>query len=161
MYKAHTLLQAAACFRTPLSVPSPLYFNTNLQISICTHLSATETGTKRGRNLKAENHNWTVSEKVERQISFPCYLGCITTCFFKYKIQTVMPSFFSKTTYMKLYIYDTHSITVFPFSALVHCVIYLGRVLCEITPNSSLIHTAKCLASFIYPPRAIKEKQFP
>lgn len=116
MYKAYTLLQAAACFWTPPFMPSPLYFNMNLQVSICTHLSATETGTVSGRNLKAENHNWTVSEKVERLISFSCYLGYITTCFFKYKIQTGMPPFFSKTTYMKLYIYDTHSVIVFAFS---------------------------------------------
>lgn len=116
MYKAHVLLQAAACFWTPPFMPSLLYFNMNLQVSICTQLSATETGTKSGRNLKAENHNWTVNEKVERQISFSCYLGCITTCFFKYKTQTVMPPFFSKTTYMKLYIYDTHSVIVFSFS---------------------------------------------
>lgn len=96
MFKAHVLLQAAACFWTPPFMPSPLYFNTNLQVSIFTHLSATETGTKSSRNLKAENHNWTVSEKVERQISFSCYLGCITTCFFKYKSRHVCHLYFLK-----------------------------------------------------------------
>lgn len=55
-----------------------------------------------------------------------------------------MSPFFSKMTHMRSYIYATFSIMVFFFQVDTVChVIYLGRVLPEITPNSSLIQTTE------------------
>lgn len=95
---------------------SSLYFSTNLQVSICTYLPARGTCTKSSMNLKAENRNWLVGEKVGGQISFLLSQVYLCTCFFRSKIQKVMPPFFSEMTHMRLCIYATFSIMVFLFS---------------------------------------------